>query len=257
MARALAKLLRGSAPYIFFVSRRPRKARSLAKRMGVGWLRFEELREADLVVLTAPSAHLREVALKVAPYLKLGSTVMDISSVKKGVIDGVARALPDHVSYVSLHPLFSPRVRRARGRKVVVTPARDRGSLPIIVELLRRANFHVVVSTPEEHDRAMAFIQVAHHLPYLAYAITLWESLTPRQISDFATRSLEATLLMIRRLHKNLNVVKEIHTFNIYGAEGKAKLLENLRLLAEGDEGAWGKLREVLSGLSQVKPSNT
>ena len=110
-----------------------------------------------------------------------------------------------------------------------------------------------MVSTPEEHDKIMSVVQVAHHLLYLAYALTLWESLDPEQVGKYSTKSLEATLLTMKKLRRNLSVVKEIQKLNIYGIESKAKLLENLKLLAEMNIGAWSRLETALNDLFQSR----
>ncbi|PCN50294.1 hypothetical protein B6U99_05200 [Candidatus Geothermarchaeota archaeon ex4572_27] len=253
MARLLARCLRGRA-HVAIASRRPSEARRLARRLGAEWASVEEAGRFDFVVLTAPPDRLEEAASRVAGHLRPGSIVMDVSSVKRGVVERVSRALPSHVAYVSLHPLFGPSTRRVEGRVVVVVPVRGEWAVEPVVELMRGMGLRVVVSSADEHDMAMAAVQVAHHLSYLAYAVTLASSLSPELVERYATRSLCSTLSALRRLYRGLRVVREIQELNAYGGLIKVRLLENLRELARGGEGAWRRVEEALRLLASVRP---
>ena len=46
-----------------------------------------------------------EVVAQIAPYLKAGSTLSDVGSVKKAVIDAVEPLVPGNVHFVPAHPL--------------------------------------------------------------------------------------------------------------------------------------------------------
>lgn len=62
-------------------------------------------KDADLVVLCVPVGAMEQVAIDIAPALKSGATVSDVGSVKRAVIDAVAKHLPQGVHFVPAHPL--------------------------------------------------------------------------------------------------------------------------------------------------------
>lgn len=62
-------------------------------------------KDADLVVLCVPVGAMEQVAIDIAPALKSGATVSDVGSVKRAVIDAVAKHLPQGVNFVPAHPL--------------------------------------------------------------------------------------------------------------------------------------------------------
>ena len=88
---------------------RSKKTRDIAKKIGLCDEVFdtveEAVKDADLVILCVPVGAMEQVMLKIAPFLKAGSTVSDVGSVKRAVIDAVEPQLPTNVKFVPAHPL--------------------------------------------------------------------------------------------------------------------------------------------------------
>jgi cyclohexadieny/prephenate dehydrogenase len=61
--------------------------------------------DADLVILCVPVGAMEAVARDIAPHLAPGTTVSDVGSVKRAVIDAVGPHLPENVVFVPAHPL--------------------------------------------------------------------------------------------------------------------------------------------------------
>ena len=60
---------------------------------------------ADLVVLAVPVGVMDEIAKEISPHLAQGTTVTDVGSVKRSVIDAVAPHIPKGVHFIPGHPL--------------------------------------------------------------------------------------------------------------------------------------------------------
>ena len=56
-------------------------------------------------MLCVPVGVMSEIVAQIAPYLKAGSTLSDVGSVKKAVIDAVEPLVPANVHFVPAHPL--------------------------------------------------------------------------------------------------------------------------------------------------------
>ena len=86
-----------------------KKTRETAKRIGLCDHVSDNLEEtvnnADLVVLCVPVGVMSEIVAQIAPYLKAGSTLSDVGSVKKAVIDAIEPLVPANVHFVPAHPL--------------------------------------------------------------------------------------------------------------------------------------------------------
>ena len=88
---------------------RSKKTRDIAKKIGLCDEVFdtveEAVKDADLVILCVPVGAMEQVMLEIAPFLKTGSTISDVGSVKRAVIDAVEPQLPTNVKFVPAHPL--------------------------------------------------------------------------------------------------------------------------------------------------------
>jgi prephenate dehydrogenase len=119
-----------------------------------------------IVILAMPVNHLEETVQAIGPYLRPGSLVLDVGSVKVVPAEIMRRGLPEHVEIVATHPLFGPQSARdgIKGLKIAVCPIRGtRG--PRVAAFLRRVlGLNVVMTTPDAHDREAAMVQGLTHL---------------------------------------------------------------------------------------------
>jgi prephenate dehydrogenase len=134
---------------------------------GVG-VRFGSLADAatrEVVVVAVPVMAMREVFTAMSPHLQPGALVIDVGSVKMLPAQWMMETLPAHVDIVATHPLFGPQSARngLAGLRLVVCPIR--GERHHRVAAMGEAlGLTVTVTTPEEHDREMAYVQALTHL---------------------------------------------------------------------------------------------
>jgi prephenate dehydrogenase len=120
----------------------------------------------DIVLLAVPVAAIAEVAAEIAPHLRPGTLVLDVCSIKVKPLAALAALLPQHVAIVGTHPLFGPQSGRngIRGLRLSLCEVRG-GRAAVVARFLRqRLGLDVIVTTPEAHDRQMAYVQGLSHL---------------------------------------------------------------------------------------------
>jgi len=120
---------------------------------------------ADIVVLAVPLPQLEAVLRAIAPHLRPGSTVIDVSSVKVEPARLMLDLLPDHVGIVASHPLFGPASAAGgiAGHRIAWCPLRGRGHRRLAA-FLKARGLQVIPTTPDQHDRDMAVVQGLTHL---------------------------------------------------------------------------------------------
>lgn len=136
------------------------------ERHGVAAVSFEEVARADVIVLGPPVQEIEAVVLKLAPLVKPGTLVLDVCSVKVQPLAVLAELLPDTCDIVGTHPLFGPQSGRngIAGLNISVCEVRG-GRGPCVAEFLREElGLKVIETTPDEHDRQMAYVQGLTHL---------------------------------------------------------------------------------------------
>lgn len=120
---------------------------------------------ADIVVLAVPLPQLEAVLRAIAPHLRPGSTVIDVSSVKVEPARLMLDLLPDHVGIVASHPLFGPASAAGgiAGHRIAWCPLRGREHRRLAA-FLKAKGLQVIPTTPDQHDRDMAVVQGLTHL---------------------------------------------------------------------------------------------
>lgn len=136
-----------------------------AAELGVAVGTLDQAAACDVVMLAVPVQAMQDVLARIAPMVRPGALVMDVASVKELPARWMAEALPDSVDIVATHPLFGPQSARngLTGQPLVVCPVRGEGHQRVAA-FGRTLGLKVSVTTPEEHDREMAYVQALTHL---------------------------------------------------------------------------------------------
>lgn len=129
-------------------------------------LTFVQAAACDVVMIAVPVQDMERVIEALAPLVKPGATVLDIASVKVLPSQWLAKHLPETVHIVPTHPLFGPQsVARdgLAGRQLVICPLRGEQHLKVAA-LGEEMGLRIQITTAEEHDREMAYVQALTHL---------------------------------------------------------------------------------------------
>ncbi|QDX27279.1 prephenate dehydrogenase/arogenate dehydrogenase family protein [Sphingomonas suaedae] len=136
-----------------------------AGRIGVRTGSLAEIAGCDTVMLAVPVQALEQMLAEIAPHVRPGALVVDVASVKMLPARWMAEALPESVDIVATHPLFGPQSARRglEGQPLVICPVRGEAHHRV-AEFGRTLGLKVSITTPEEHDREMAYVQALTHL---------------------------------------------------------------------------------------------
>jgi len=134
---------------------------------------------ADLVVLATPVGRFESLVKEISGALKPGTVVIDMGSVKGGLVGTLEWLMPEGVSYLGCHPIAggessgigASRAELLEGALFIITPTAktDQGVLTRMSGVFEAIGARVKVMSPEEHDRVYALVS---HFPHVAaYAI--------------------------------------------------------------------------------------
>ncbi len=125
----------------------------------------------DVVVISVPIECTVEVIRQLGPRVREDALLMDVTSIKT---DPMAAMLESsRASVVGTHPLFGPSVHSLQGQRILLTPGRGETWRGWLGTMLRARGLSVMETTPPEHDRAMAIVQVLTHFSSEAMGRTL------------------------------------------------------------------------------------
>lgn len=128
-------------------------------------LSLEAAAARDVVILAVPVQQMESVIALIAPNVRPGATVVDVASVKMLPSKWLAHYLPDNVHIVATHPLFGPQsaAKGLAGSLLVVCPIRGEQHVKVAA-LGEELGLTVRISSAQEHDREMAYVQALTHL---------------------------------------------------------------------------------------------
>jgi prephenate dehydrogenase len=121
---------------------------------------------ADIVLVAVPVQAMEAVITGIGPMVRPGATVVDVASVKVRPSQWLRDHIPATTHIVATHPLFGPQ-STARGgltgRQLVICPIRGERHLKVAA-LGEALGLRVRITSAEEHDREMAYVQALTHL---------------------------------------------------------------------------------------------
>lgn len=133
-----------------------------------GWpcLPLADVAASDIVLLCVPVQAMEQTIIAIAPDVRPGATVIDVASVKVLPSQWLAAHIAETAHVVATHPLFGPQsaaLHGIAGRQLVICPIRgDRHRK--VAALGEALGLRVRISSAEDHDREMAYVQALTHL---------------------------------------------------------------------------------------------
>ncbi len=174
---SLAIRKRGLAQYVVGHTKSSESTR-LALELGLADEMFpspeEAVENADLVILCTPVGTFEDIARKIGPRLKPGSTITDVGSVKGFVIEKVTRYIPEGVYFIPSHPLAGTELSGPtagfaelfENRWCLMTPLNGTNpeKIKVLCNFWQALGSKVELMDPDHHDTVLA---VTSHVPHL------------------------------------------------------------------------------------------
>ena len=186
-------------------SRNREYGENVAKEIGA---RYEQdnikaVSDADIIVFSVPIEHMVNTIKEVAPHAPSGCLLVDICSVKMNVTDALNEYAPSDCEILSCHPMFGPSTPSLEGQVIIITPIGNRCKrwYDKIIGYFKDNRTHIVISSPEEHDKTMSVVQGLTHFAYISIASTINKlNISVKKSREFASPIYSLMLDMISRI---------------------------------------------------------
>lgn len=171
----------------------------------------EQVGEADLTIVCLHPQGIIDFILENQQYFRPGSIVMDAGGVKESIVCAVNDVLQKRgVTFIGAHPMagreFSGFAYSLpdlyKGASIILTPVGDvpEEAKRIVEQLARDLKFgRIVYTTPQEHDRTIAFTSQLAHVVSSAYI----KSPTVKNESGFSAGSFK-DLTRVAKLNEDM-----------------------------------------------------
>ncbi len=238
MARVLARQLIKAGHSVVITGRNLDKAKKLSSDLGCSYMDVESAtRFGEYIVLALPfNAFTSGYVDEVTVYFE-NKVVMDILSSKSWVFNYLEhKSLSKNFMYISTHPLFGP-LTPPIGEKIAIIPSKSSVAvIQDVANLWLSAGLEPIIVSFEEHEKAMAIVQVLTHLYLMAFSRAsekLSQELGIGNVDKLSTPTYREIKAIVEKLKHLKDVVLEIQKVNPFSTFVRKEAIEILKNVVE------------------------
>jgi prephenate dehydrogenase len=175
MGMWIARHLAQEGIQVVITGRNQEKLLDAGKELGIPVAaNIEGVKQADVVILSVPLDNFEPAVEEIAPYVRQGQLVIDVTSLKTKPVEIMHRYIKKG-SILGTHPVFGPGAKSAANQNFVLTPVNEKESVLAgkIKQSLEERKANVTIMTPQEHDRMMSVVLGLAHFITIVSADTL------------------------------------------------------------------------------------
>ena len=148
------------------------KGRKVAEELNVDYIESNTQLAgmSDMLVISVPISNTPSVIREVAPFMRKGSVMVDVTSIKEEPLKAMEESLPENVEFIPTHPIFGPRTTELDNQVIVLTPTKKGEWYKKVYDYLTGKNMRVIETTAEHHDYMMSIVQVLTHFSFISTA---------------------------------------------------------------------------------------
>ena len=148
------------------------KGRKVAEELGVNYVESNTQLAgmSDMLVVAVPISNTPSVIREVGPFMRKGSVMVDVTSIKEEPLKAMEESLPENVEFIPTHPVFGPRTTELDNQIIVLTPTKKGKWYGKVYDYLKGKNMRVIETTAEHHDYMMSIVQVLTHFSFISTA---------------------------------------------------------------------------------------
>ncbi len=199
MGMWFARLLKNEGYRVTIIGRDKDKLAAAAISLGAAASdRLEKAAEADIVIISVPIDSFETVCRDLAPHIKTGQKIFDLTSIKMKPVEIMHRYF-GQATVLGAHPVFGPGAASPSGQNFILTPTNDaeKELAEKVSHWLKGRGARVRITSPKEHDRLMAISLGLAHFIAIVTADTLVSLDTLTEMSGASGITYKALLTLV------------------------------------------------------------
>lgn len=157
---------------VYITGRDHKKGKNVADSLNIHYIKSNTdlAGLSDILIVSVPIHHTSNVIHEVAPYMKVGSLMIDVTSVKEEPSKTMEEVLPSTVEYIPTHPIFGPRTTELDNQVIVLTATKKGKWYEKVYNYLNNQHMRIIETTAQKHDYMMSIVQVLTHFSFISTA---------------------------------------------------------------------------------------
>ena len=188
---------------VYISGRDHNKGRQVASELNVNYIESNAglANISNMLIIAVPMQHTCDVIREVAPFMKAGSVMVDVTSVKEEPSKTMAEVLPESIEYIPTHPVFGPRTTRLDNQVIVLTADKKGKWYDKVYRYLESKNMRIIETSAEKHDFMMSIVQVLTHFSFISTASAIEKlKVDLNETEDFESPIYNLMIDMIARI---------------------------------------------------------
>ena len=176
--------------------------------------KLSSLGSCKIIILAVPISKMENCLKEISPYLKTGSLVVDVCSVKETPLKLMKKYLPNGIQTLGTHPMFGPdsASKTLSGAKIVLCKGSiSPENLVLVKSYLDNLGLQVVETSAKDHDEQISRSLLLTHL-------------IGRTLINFGAKELEIDTEGYKRLltvlehvgNDSIELFKDMNNYNTY-----------------------------------------
>lgn len=157
---------------VTITARDHKKGMKVADELGVEYVESNKQLAgmSDMLIISVPINFTPDVIREVAPFMRKGSVMIDITSIKEEPLKAMEEYLPSNVEFIPTHPIFGPRTTDLSNQVIVLTATNKGKWYKKVYDYLNSKNMRIIETTAQHHDYMMSVVQVLTHFSFISTA---------------------------------------------------------------------------------------
>jgi prephenate dehydrogenase len=193
---------------------------------------IETVCSADYIMIGVVVQHFEETIEKMKPYLKSGTVVFDVCSVKKIPATYMLNLLPNHINIIATHPLFGPKSGKngIENLNIMLDPLRcSNEKYKFLHSVFKNSmKLNILNMDCDQHDKEMSHVQALTH--FIARGIKGLGGLDSSISAK--TKGYEALLTLENNIGlDSFSLFESIENYNPYATTIRKEFIKSLEFI--------------------------
>ena len=211
-----------------------------------------KIKTYDLIIVSTPIGITNSIIKKVSQYIANDTILCDLTSIKASPVEMMLKSHNGPV--IGLHPMFGPTIYDTNNQVIICCNGRYPEKSEWFIDQLKHKGFNIIKMEPQQHDKAMDFIQGIEH--FITYSLGVFIKESNMDIEELYNISSPIYKLELSKVGRLFAQPAELYYDIIKQGPTRLKIIQNFithmsliqKSLTQNNDNFMEKFKETYEG---------